>query len=126
MELPNIIRLDNFYTQKQYTKACGVSVNTTRNRIKSGLIATLKIDGQLLINTGGYPLNTRYKPNVEYKPTFTFPATINKDDLVHVLSYSQKNHKAPYKFFQAILAGNIFGLILGGELFAYKHELGAI
>ena len=128
MELPNLIRLDNFYTSREYRKLCNISASTTRNRIRSGLVATLIIDGKELIDTGGYPLNKRYKPNVDNKLTFTpLPAHINKDDLVHISTYKKRKWQSNHtKFLKAVLRGNIFGLIIAGEVFAYKHELNAL
>lgn len=121
MELANIIRLDNFYTQKQYEKAGNLSVNTARNRIKSGLVAYLKIDGQYLIDFVKSPPEARYY-NKQQAAYTTLPAGINKDNLVHISSYCRKKGQTPDKFFSAVLSGKIFGLVIGGEVFAYKHE----
>ena len=118
MELPNIIRLDNFYTQKQYEKAGNLSVNTA---IKSGLIAALKIDGQYLIDIVKSHPNTHYQKK-QQAAFATLPGGINKDNLVHISSYCRRKGQTPDKFFSAVLSRKIFGLVMGGEVFAYKHE----
>lgn len=124
MELSNILRIDNFYTQKKYTKAYTISRNTAGNRIKSGRVATLTIDGQLLIHIEASALTAQFKPNTEHKPIApALPANINKDNLVHISSYSRKKGITADKFYKAILTEKIFGLIIAEEVFAYKQEL---
>ena len=127
LELPNIIRAEHFLTQAQYTKAGNLNVNTTHNRIRSKLIASVKIDGHLMIDISQSPPAKRYPPN-EKRPREIpqLPDDVNYSELAHVSSYARRNKRTADNFFEAMLSGKIFGLVLGTEVFAYKNELANI
>jgi len=51
MELSNIIRIEHFKTLNDYAKTSGLSRATGYNRVRAGHVATIKIDGKILVDT---------------------------------------------------------------------------
>ncbi len=122
MELANILRFPEYMNIPEYTKAAGISINTARNRIKAHLVSFVKIDGVEVINTERSPVAMRYNSGSKQvgRPHLQ---GINESQLRSVRAYARSKKRRADTFLTAILAGKIQGIVLGSEVFAYKHEL---
>ena len=124
MELGNIIRLDNFLNQEEYTKQAGVTSKSARNRINKGFVAAIEIDGLTFIDVSGLDVKKSFPSNVKRpKLKASLPEGVLTSDLRNVVRFANKNKCTSNSFFRAILNGDIFGLVIGGEVFAYQNDL---
>jgi hypothetical protein len=123
MELPNIVRMEHFATLQEYTEMGNLSVATVHNRIRSKSIAYLRIGGKVMIDIRTSPPKRTYykKHRAPELPVLT--AAVNVKELIHVISYCNRKSRRANFVFNAILTGRIRGVILGNEIFAYKHEV---
>ncbi len=124
MELSNIIRLDNFLIQEEYKLQAGVTSKTVRNRINKGFIAAIEIDGFTFIDVSQSAVEERFPPNIRRpKLKAQLPEGIIARELRNVVRFANRLTCTSNSFFRAILTGEIFGLVIGGEVFAYNKDL---
>lgn len=123
MELPNIVRMEHFATLQEYTAMGNLAPATVHNRIRSKSIAYLKIGSKIMIDIKtSPPKRTYYKKHRQ--PEFpVLTASANVKELVQVISYCNRKSRRANFVFNAILTGRIRGVVLGNEVFAYKHEV---
>ena len=127
MEINNIVRLGYLMPQEEYTRKAGVSFPTTRNRIDRKLVAAIQIDEEWFIDVNQSPLDRNFiKNRQKTKMRAALPQGIDQNKLLLVVKYCTRKKSTVNRYYRAILTGDIFGLIIGDKVFAYKKDLDAL
>ena len=123
MEIDNIIRLPHVISQKEYTKMGNLAPNTAGQRIRNGWVAATKIEGRWFIDIEKSPPNESYRGIKKTRRRgVAMPSGVRRSQLVHLRGFARKSrHKASY-YYNAILTGHLFALVLGDEVFIHKDE----
>jgi len=118
-----MISLKDLSTVEEYATMCGVTVPTIYKRYRKKYLTTIKIDGQLFIDSKASPPCKFVNYHYRVKPQNVLLADdINPNDLVSVYKYATKCNMRPDLFYIMALKGKIKYWIVGDIVFILRQD----
>lgn len=114
--------LDSYVSLDDYAKLCGISRRSVLNRIRSGTVRGIIVDGTYAVSPELNP--PKRFAHHKFKKTKGGAVDIYPE-LRAVVAWCNKKDIRSYPFLRAIITGKIDGWVVAGEVFARVSDLEA-
>ena len=111
-----------YLTVEEYAKLCNVQPRSVKNRLHTGTLSAILLDGNYFIHAkSNPPVKYSYTKKKHRKGTVIQP----DKNLYSVIQWSGRKHIRAYPFLRAIILGHIDAHVYGDEVFASLSDLEA-